>query len=146
MRKLYSLRDDERFLDILDGPQLLELPELVMKQWEVAPENDVEVTVFSWIEDSPTFGPAPQVPGETRDRFYAFSDTECPVFSWQENLKLEEYWETGDALGCIRHSGTKLWSSRWTNEENLNAIEAFRRLASESERTIGESVPFSRIF
>ncbi|MCV9965014.1 hypothetical protein OIU34_24260 [Pararhizobium sp. BT-229] len=138
LRRISTFGDRGSFLDLLADERIREIALATVEDWKIAPENDVEVCVRAWIEDTPTLGIAPAVPGLSVSRYYALSNMQAPVIRWYEGIDPLTALNTELPIMEDTHSITRLWSNRWSREEAAAAREAFRARADEAHRTIGE--------
>lgn len=138
LRRITTFGDRDCFLDLLADGRIGEVARQTVEDWKIAPGNDVEVCVRAWIEDTPTLGIAPGVPGLSVTRYYALSNVQAPVIPWHEGIDGLTALDTELPIMEERHSVTKLWSNRWSSDDAAAAREAFRVRADEVHRTIGE--------
>lgn len=137
LKRLTRCGDRHCFLDMLENERIREIAADTAIDWQITEQSEVEVCVRAWLEDTPTFGVAPGVPGTGETRYYAFSNVEAPVIRWHEGIDLSDVGAELPIMGGS-HSITKLWSTRWTESERLAAVEAFKARADEAVRTFGE--------
>lgn len=110
---------------------------------DVGPDDTkVEVSVHSWIEDTPTFGFAEEA---YSSRYYhVLTDRMGPFFLGvpPEGLDAMEF-EDRKTLRTRYHSRTKIASSLWNPAAVDEAVAAFRKRVEETERT--ETATFDHI-
>lgn len=105
----------------------------------ILPENDIEVCVRLWLEDTPTLGLARSDPPE----YFALTNMGSIVVPMEDGLTPEAVLETGVPLSLERHSLSKVWSNRWTGNEAEDAWKAFRSSCWQETRTLGPEAPYS---
>jgi hypothetical protein len=141
IQKLYSFDERFFFLDVLDNGRAHDVALQAAHDLNLSPLGDAEVAVRLWLEDIPTFGGTPAAKSDDRPlempRFYALSNLQHPVIPWHEDIDLARARDF-DCLGKLRHSLTKIWSSRWGAGERDATRSAFRLRANEDTRTAGD--------
>jgi hypothetical protein len=130
--------DSGSILSDVEG--LVEQAPGMCETWAITKSSDVEYALYSRITDSPTFGPV----ADDRWTRNAYSSMPSSEGFWRDvpetglmALDMEE--RGARVLRPIVHSRTKVWSSRWSEEENKAACEAYRARVAEQVRTTGET-------
>jgi hypothetical protein len=138
LRKVRSHADLSAFLDLLNNFSVRQTARLAADEWNLSPENEIDVSIRVWIEDVPTFGPAPNSDCRTTPLYYALSNLHQPVIPWYDGIDLAGARDNELPIGTERHSLTKIWSSRWSDSESEAARTRFELRADEEVRTVGD--------
>jgi hypothetical protein len=133
-----SSYDNRAFLDVLTDEFLRNTARSTVKAFNLSIESEVDVSIRAWIEDIPTFGPAPDRSGHPTPLYYALSNLQQPVIPWYEGIDLANARNHDVPLLTDRHSLMKIWSSRWSDSECEAARTRFELRAGEEVRTAGE--------